>query len=80
MSDFNVLKDYYIRYLKLVRGNSDSSVNHYLGALQTISKYLVQKGKLVSTIYEIDVAPLSAWLDIHIVACHKINRYTVTKE
>lgn len=54
MSDFNVLKEYYIRYLKQVRGNSDSSVNHYIGALQTISKYLVERGKLVSTIYEID--------------------------
>lgn len=54
MSDFNVLKEYYIRYLKQVRGNSDSSVNHYIGALQTISKYLVERGKIVNTIYEID--------------------------
>lgn len=54
MSDFNILKEYYIRYLKQVRGNSDSSVNHYIGALQTISKYLVDRGKLVSTIYEVD--------------------------
>lgn len=54
MSDFNVLKEYYIRYLKQVRGNSDSSVNHYIGALQTISKYLVERGKIANTIYEID--------------------------
>ena len=26
------------------------------------------------------VAPLSAWLTINLVACHRINRYTVTKE
>ena len=28
----------------------------------------------------IDVAPLSAWLTTNLVACHRINRYTVTKE
>lgn len=54
MANFNVLKEYYINYLKEVRGNSDSSVKHYLGALQTISKYLVEKGKIEKTIYEID--------------------------
>jgi len=54
MTNISILKEYYVRYLKEVRGNSDSSVNHYLGALQTISKYLMEKGKIESTIYEID--------------------------
>lgn len=54
MTNISILKEYYARYLKEVRGNSDSSVNHYLGALQTISKYLIEKGKIVNTIYEID--------------------------
>ena len=27
-----------------------------------------------------NVAPLSAWHTTNLVACHRINRYTVTKE
>jgi len=54
MSDINVLKEYYVRYLRDVRGSKDSTVNHYLGAMTTISKYLVQHHKIESTIYEID--------------------------
>ncbi len=43
MSDYNVLKEYCIRYLTEVRGASESTINHYLGALRTISKYLVER-------------------------------------
>lgn len=34
-------------------GGSDTSVKHYLGALKTISEYLIQKGKLKKSLYEI---------------------------
>ncbi len=54
MSDYNVLKEYYVRYLTDIRKASESTVNHYLGALRTISKYLVERNKLSETIYEID--------------------------
>lgn len=54
MSDFNVLKEYYIRYLQVVRGSKESTVNHYLGALKTISEYLVEKNKISESIYEIE--------------------------
>ena len=53
MSDYNVLRDYYVRYLTEVRKTSESTVNHYLGALRTISKYLVTRNKISETIYEI---------------------------
>ena len=54
MSDFNVLKEYYIRYLRDIRGAKESTVNHYLGALNTISKYLIEKNKILVSIYEIE--------------------------
>ena len=54
MQDFNVLKEYYIRYLRNVRGAKDSTVNHYLGALNTISNYLRVHNKVKESIYEID--------------------------
>lgn len=54
MSNFNVLKEYYIRYLKIIRGSKDSTVNHYLGALNIISKYLLEKNKINESIYEIE--------------------------
>lgn len=54
MSDFSVLKEYYIRYLRDVRGAKESTVNHYLGALNTISKYLVDHNKVTESIYEIE--------------------------
>ena len=47
------LKMYYIKYLKEIRKVSDSTVKHYQEALRYISKYLVQKGKIKETIYEI---------------------------
>lgn len=48
-----VLLAYYNKYLKEIRKVSDSTVNHYQDALKYISKYLVQRGKLRQTIYEI---------------------------
>ena len=49
----SVLKEYYARYLKDVRGLSDSSVNHYFDALNHISKRLKEKGLVQLDIYEI---------------------------
>lgn len=37
-----VLKEYYIRYLRDVRKLSESSIKHYLDALNNISKYLLK--------------------------------------
>lgn len=48
-----VLEQYYIKYLKEIRGVSDSTVKHYQDALRHISRYLVGKGKLQQTVYEI---------------------------
>ena len=41
--NINVLVLYYEKYLKEIRGLSMSSINHYQGALRTISKYLVHR-------------------------------------
>ena len=49
-----VLMTYYIKYLKEIRKVSDSTVRHYQGALKTISKYLVNKRKIETNIYEIE--------------------------
>ncbi len=54
MSDINVLKEYYVRYLRDVRGVKLSTVNHYLGAINVVSKYLSDNGKVKNSIYEID--------------------------
>lgn len=54
MSEINVLKEYYIRYLQDIRGSKESTVNHYLGALNTISRYLVKKNEITKSIYEIE--------------------------
>ena len=43
MSDIYVLKEYYMQYLKKIRGNSSSTITHYLSALDVISSYLIQK-------------------------------------
>lgn len=51
--DVYVLEQYYIKYLKEIRSVSDSTVKHYQDALKHISKYLVEKGKLQQTVYEI---------------------------
>lgn len=49
----SVLKEYYGRYLKDVRGLKDSSVKHYFEALDYISKRLKEMGVVQLNIYEI---------------------------
>ena len=53
MADHYILMMYYAKYLKEIRGVSDSTVKHYQGALKHISRYLVKKEKLKETVYEI---------------------------
>lgn len=48
-----VLLTYYKKYLKEIRKVSDSTVKHYQDALKYISLYLVKKGKLKQTVYEV---------------------------
>lgn len=50
----HVLKIYYTKYLKEVRKVSDSTVKHYDEALRYISKYLVSKGLIQESIFEIE--------------------------
>jgi 5-methylcytosine-specific restriction protein A len=47
------LKTYYSKYMTDVRGLSKSSVNHYLDALNNISRRLRDKGLVSENIYEI---------------------------
>lgn len=53
MSDLYTLKEYYVRYLKNVRQVKDSTVNHYIDALNHITRYLADKGMVEKSIYEI---------------------------
>lgn len=53
MSNVYVLKEYYTQYLKKIRGNSSSTITHYISALDVISSYLTQKQKIKDSIYEI---------------------------
>lgn len=48
-----ILKEYYARYLQDVRNLSKSSVNHYLDALNNISRRLKEMGLVEYSIYEI---------------------------
>ncbi len=52
--DVYVLEQYYVKYLKEIRGVSDSTVKHYQDALRHISKYLTGKGKLHQVVYELE--------------------------
>lgn len=47
----HVLLTYYEKYLRDIRGLSDSSVGHYTQALRRISKMLVDREKVEETIY-----------------------------
>lgn len=47
------LKDYYVRYLEDVRHVSKSTVNHYLDAINWISKYLKKKHLISDLLYEV---------------------------
>ncbi len=49
----SVLQTYYARYLKDIRGLSESSVKHYFDALNNISKRLKSKELIKDDIYEI---------------------------
>lgn len=53
MSSEYILMEYFGRYLKEIRGSSESTVKHYHDALRYISRYLVKVGKIESSIYEI---------------------------
>ena len=53
MSDSYTLKEYYVRYLKNVRQVKDSTANHYIDALNHITRYLVNKDMVEKSIYEI---------------------------
>lgn len=48
-----VLMTYYMKYLKEIRGLSDSSIRHYTQALRKISSYLVKHEKIYESVYEI---------------------------
>lgn len=48
-----VLKEYYSRYLIEIRGLSQSTVRHYLDALNNISRRLREKSMILHDIYEI---------------------------
>lgn len=47
------LKEYYIKYLKEVRRVKDTTVKHYLDAINYISRYLAGQRKIENSIYEI---------------------------
>ena len=50
------LKEYFIKYLLEIRGLKNSSVNHYVDALDsTISNFLVSKGLVSASVFEICV-------------------------
>lgn len=54
MNDEYTLKKYYTEYLRNVQKVADSSVGHYLQAIRSISQYMVDKGVVQDSIYEID--------------------------
>lgn len=51
--DNYILMEYYTRYLKEVRHASSATIAHYTGALKSISKFLMERGKIQTSIYEI---------------------------
>ncbi len=44
--DSYLLSEYYTRYLRDIRKNGESTVKHYMGALENISEFLRNKGKI----------------------------------
>ena len=61
----SVLQEYYARYLTKVRGSSESTVKHYLNALNSISRRLKEKNFVSVDIYEImDMQTLSEARDL----------------
>ena len=58
-------REYYISYLLNVENLAKSSVKHYLEALTWISKYLVKKGLIEESLFEVlSVATLEQFKDI----------------
>lgn len=53
LSGIYLLKEYYVQFLKKIRNNSISTIGHYLSALDVISLYLVEKGQIKSSLYEV---------------------------
>lgn len=54
-----LLQESYCKYLRNIRGLKESSVKHYLDAINYISKFLVKKGRINSTLFEIwDISEL----------------------
>lgn len=49
-----LLKEYYVNYLRSVRKLSESSINHYVGGISSISKILREHGKIEYSIFEIN--------------------------
>ena len=48
------LKEYFIKYMEEIKGLSEASIKHYMGALDTvISRYLKEKGLVNHSIFEI---------------------------
>ena len=50
----SMLNEYFDKYLLSIRKVSPCSVKHYGNALRTISRYLIQQGKVKDSIFEID--------------------------
>lgn len=60
MKNNYILMQYYMKYLKDVRGLSDSSIGHYTQALNTVSKMLKEHSIIEDSIYELkDIGELS---------------------
>lgn len=53
MSNEMILKEYFIRYMRDVRKLSETSIRHYLDALQSISRYLKEMNFVRENVYEI---------------------------
>lgn len=64
MSSNYVLLEYYIKYLRDVRKVSEFSINHYTGAIKSISKLLIENHKVEGSVYEVkDIGDLEVIKD-----------------
>lgn len=65
--DSYLLSEYYTRYLRDIRKNGESTVKHYMGALENVSEFLRNRGKIKKSIYEIedieDLRTIKKYLD-----------------
>ena len=53
MAEKFILKKYFVQYMKNIKGLSESSVKHYIGSLNVISKLLREKNLINNEIYEV---------------------------